>query len=281
MTKSKIENQNQIQIVVRAGITRTGDAAGGARAVFYRAARAPTGCWKPTRGVRDRGGGLDFLRGRLRRRPWRLARRAPGFTFSLKLPREITHEQALRGAARERALAEFWRGRGVGAELAVLVQPRAVRGDAGERERAAEFLKLLPEDLRFASSCATPSFERTCSRRSRGPHVSLALVEGPWVTRERMWRAAAGVIETTAFAYLRWMGARDLTRFDTEQRPLDANLRLWARAAERLSERLPRVYAYFSNFYEGHAPSSANKLKRLLGQDIVEPDELEDQPTLF
>ena len=41
------------------------------------------------------------------------------------------------------------------------------------------------------------------------------------------------------------------------------------------------VLAYFSNFYEGFAPASANKLKRLLGQRTVEAADLEDQPSLF
>jgi len=48
-----------------------------------------------------------------------------------------------------------------------------------------------------------------------------------------------------------------------------------------LRERVTNVYAYFSNFYEGHAPASANRLKRLLGQRVVDPGELEDQPSLF
>ena len=52
-------------------------------------------------------------------------------------------------------------------------------------------------------------------------------------------------------------------------------------AVERLRERGRAVYAYFSNFYEGHAPASANKLKRLLGETIVGPEELENQPSLF
>ena len=113
------------------------------------------------------------------------------------------------------------------------------------------------------------------------PNVSLALVEGPWVTRERVWRAAATLLDATDFAYVRWMGARDLTRFDEVVRPRDLNLEMWAAALERLRARVPAVLAYFSNFYEGHAPASANKLKRLLGEPVVTPDELEDQPSLF
>jgi uncharacterized protein YecE (DUF72 family) len=77
------------------------------------------------------------------------------------------------------------------------------------------------------------------------------------------------------------MGARDLTRFDEVVRPRDLNLERWAAAVERLRERGQAVYAYFSNFYEGHAPASANKLKRLLGDPTVTPEDLEDQPSLF
>ena len=77
------------------------------------------------------------------------------------------------------------------------------------------------------------------------------------------------------------MGARNLARFDTVQRPQDENLSAWAKTISRLSARVPSVYAYFSNFYEGHAPASANKLKRLLGQPSVEAADLDDQPSLF
>ena len=77
------------------------------------------------------------------------------------------------------------------------------------------------------------------------------------------------------------MGERDLARFDEVVRPRDANLDRWAAAVERLRERGRAVYAYFSNFYEGHAPASAGKLKRLLGDPVVSPEDLEDQPSLF
>jgi uncharacterized protein YecE (DUF72 family) len=88
-------------------------------------------------------------------------------------------------------------------------------------------------------------------------------------------------IASADFAYVRWMGARDLTRFDVEQRPQDENLQEWHKLLVKLSERGPKIFAYFSNFYEGHAPRSAAKLKRLLGQLTLAPEDLEDQPSLF
>jgi uncharacterized protein YecE (DUF72 family) len=214
------------------------------------------------------------------------ARTPDDFTFALKLPREITHEQALGGAAAERALAEFCRGaRRLGPKLAaVLVQlPPQFEATRENLRALAEFLPLLPEDIRFAVEFRDPFWfeEELLVPLSLHRHVSLALVEGPWVTRDRVWRAAAPLLETSEFVYVRWMGARDLTRFDEVVRPRDANLDRWATAVERLRGRGLSAYAYFSNFYEGHAPESANKLKRLLGDPVVSPADLEDQPSLF
>ena len=214
-------------------------------------------------------------------------RRTPDdFTFALKLPREITHGHALRGERAAQALADFCRGaRRLGPKLAaVLVQlPPQFEATRENLRALSEFLPLLPADIRFAVELRDPFWfeEELLVPLSLQPNVSLALVEGPWVTRERAWRAAAPLLDATDFAYARWMGARDLTRFDEVQRPRDANLERWAAAVERLRERVPYVFAYFSNFYEGHAPASANKLKRLLGQPVVGPEDLEHQPSLF
>ncbi|HEX8286188.1 MAG TPA: DUF72 domain-containing protein [Pyrinomonadaceae bacterium] len=214
------------------------------------------------------------------------ARTPGGFTFALKLPREITHEQALRGPRAESALAEFCRGaRRLGPKLAaVLVQlPPQFEATRENLRALSEFLPLLPEDIRFAVEFRDPFWfeDELLVPLSLRRNVSLALVEGPWATRERVWRAAAPLLDTSDFAYVRWMGARDLARFDEVVRPRDTNLDRWATAIERLRERGSAVYAYFSNFYEGHAPASANKLKRLLGEPVVTPEDLENQPSLF
>ena len=213
-------------------------------------------------------------------------RTPPGFTFALKLPQKITHEESLRGERAAEALAEFCRGaRRLKEKLAaVLIQlPPQFEATRENLRALSEFLPLLPTDIRFAVELRDPFWfeEELLVPLSLQRNVSLALVEAPWVTRERVWRAAAPLLDSSDFAYVRWMGARDLTRFDEVVRPRDLNLDKWGAAIERLRERVPYVCAYFSNFYEGHAPASANKLKRLLGEPIVTPDELEDQPSLF
>jgi uncharacterized protein YecE (DUF72 family) len=216
---------------------------------------------------------------------WR--RRAPeGFTFALKLPREITHEHALRGERALQLLEEFCRAaRRLEDRLAaVLVQlPPQFEATRDNAQALSTFLHELPGDIRFAVEFRDPFWfdEDLLAPLKRYAHVSLALVEGPWVTRERVWRAAVPLLDSSDFTYVRWMGARDIERFDEVVRERDLNLSKWADAIERLSRRGSEVFAYFSNFYEGHAPASAGKLKRLLGQPVASAEEFENQGSLF
>ena len=209
-------------------------------------------------------------------------RTPPGFTFSLKLPQEITHERAL-GSGSAELLEEFSdRARALGEKLAcVLIQlpPQfELTPEAGRSLR--KFIPRLPRDIRFSIEFRSSSWLKQSVLDFLMEHgVSPALVEGQWIAPEDNWQLAERL--SADFVYVRWMGARNLTRFDVVQRPQDESLRAWAKIISRLTERPALTYAYFSNFYEGHAPASANKLKRLLGQRAVEAADLEDQPSLF
>jgi len=108
-------------------------------------------------------------------------------------------------------------------------------------------------------------------------NAALCLVEGSWIPRETTFEAIGG--RTADFAYVRFMGERDLTSFDRVLRPQEANLQMWKTEIERTKAK--DVFVYFSNFYEGHAPASANKLKKLFGQKTVEASNLENQKSLF
>jgi uncharacterized protein YecE (DUF72 family) len=210
------------------------------------------------------------------------ARTPENFTFSLKLPREITHERAL-GAGSMALTEEFCeRARVLKEKLAsVLIQlpPQfELTRENGLAVRA--FLPRLPRDIRFSIEFRSTDWLKQSVLDFLSQHnVALALVEGQWIAPEDNWHLAEN--PTADFVYIRWMGARNLTHFDTVQRPQDENLFEWSKMIARLTKRVSHVYAYFSNFYEGHAPSSANKLKRLLGQRVVEAADLEDQPSLF
>jgi uncharacterized protein YecE (DUF72 family) len=211
------------------------------------------------------------------------AKRTPDeFTFSLKLPQEITHERALRSGSTA-LLEEFCeRARILGSKLgSILIQMPPQFGLSKENGRALrDFLPRLPRDIRFSLEFRSPDWiKQSVLDFLSKQGVALALVEGQWIAQEETWNLVEQ--PTAPFAYIRWMGARNLTRFDIIQRAQDENLERWKHLITRLDERVSDVYAYFSNFYEGHAPASANRLKRLLNQPATAAADLEKQPSLF
>ena len=211
------------------------------------------------------------------------AKRTPdGFTFSLKLPQEITHERALRSGSTA-LLEEFCeRARILGHKLgSILIQMPPQFELSKENGRALrDFLPRLPKDIRFSLEFRSPGWiKQSVLDFLTKQGVALALVEGQWIAQEETWNLVEQ--PTAPFAYIRWMGARNLTRFDIVQRAQDENLERWRHLITSLAERVSDIYAYFSNFYEGHAPASANKLKRLLNQPTTAAADLEKQPSLF
>lgn len=202
------------------------------------------------------------------------------FTLSLKLPQEITHEHGLRETSYQ-VLEEFCER---AAELkeklaAVLIQlPPQFGADKENARNLRNFLARLPEEIRFAVEfrhrywLVDWTFEELEKNK-----VALCLVEGSWIPREMMFET----IEKTVadFSYVRWMGERDLESFEKIVRPQDVNLQMWKAELEKL--KVKQIFAYFSNFYEGHAPASANKLLKLSGQEIIETESLENQASLF
>jgi uncharacterized protein YecE (DUF72 family) len=217
---------------------------------------------------------------------WR--KRAPeGFVYSLKLLREITHQQRLTEC--KEALDRFCeRARGLGEALgSILIQlppdfsPRSWNALEG-------FLPALPSDMRFAVEFRDQSWVsgEVCERTLdllKGHGVALALVDSKWIPRDISLRLAGLFTErlTSNFAYVRWMGPRELTEFSRMQINRDRELAEWASAFVALGERVGTVYGYFNNHYQGHSPGSGNLFKRLIGQAVVEPESLVEQPSLF
>ena len=202
------------------------------------------------------------------------------FTFSLKMPQQITHEYNLRepsfpimGEFCERVLL-------LKEKLGtVLIQmPPNFEASKENAQALREFLAELPKNIRFAVEFRNREWliDWTFEELAKNS-VALCLVEGGWIPREMMFEATAK--KTADFAYVRFMGERDLTTFDRVVRPQDAHLQMWKTEMERIEAA--DIYIYFSNFYEGFAPESVNKLKELFGQKTIEPSSLETQKSLF
>lgn len=202
------------------------------------------------------------------------------FVFSLKLPQEISHEYVLREGAF--ALVDEFCERVLMLKEklgVVLIQlPPTFNATKENAKALRDFLAHLPKEIHFAVEFRSRDWLVDWTYEELEKHkVALAAVDGSWIPRELMFEAMRK--QNTRFSYVRFMGERDLETFDTVVRPQDAGLRIWKEEIE--SWQATEHFIYFSNFYEGFAPESAAKLKKLFGQTIVEASELEDQHSLF
>lgn len=202
------------------------------------------------------------------------------FSFSLKMPQSITHEYGLREPSFP-LLHEFCeRVLLLREKLGVILIQLPPNFEASKENAQAlrDFLAELPKNNRFAVEFRSRDWlvDWTFEELAKN-NVAVCSVEGSWIPRELMFDAMAK--KTANFSYVRFMGERDLTTFDRVVRPQDAQMQMWKQEIERVQAK--EIYIYFSNFYEGFAPASANKLKELFGQETVEANSLETQKSLF
>lgn len=204
----------------------------------------------------------------------------PGFTFALKLPREITHERRLVGA--KDVLDEFVdRARELGDRLGPILVQLGPDFGPGEFPALTAFLPLLPSDLRIAVEFRQHKWIRDDVLALLAEHhVAFALNDGPWISRRELQELAER--PTADFHYVRWMGPnRALTEYSRVQVDRSVEIATWADVLRPLPSGGIDVYGYVSNFFAGHAPASARELQRLLGQAPVEPERLGEQISLF
>jgi uncharacterized protein YecE (DUF72 family) len=141
----------------------------------------------------------------------------------------------------------------------------------------ADFLRRLPRHIKFAiefreRGWLTEEIYETLAKHN----TALCLTDGTWIPRALMLEAAKA--KTADFNYVRFMGERDITVFDQISRDQTANQKIWH---ETLKDLTVPTLIYFSNFHEGFAPASANKMKELFEQKTVKPKMLGNQPSLF
>jgi len=188
----------------------------------------------------------------------------PAFTFSLKVPRVITHEKSLAGVEGDLSLF-LDRARLLGDRLgALLVQlpPSFVRSS---EDRLRAFLRLLPTDMPFAIEF------RHASWQNEEIYALLRQYGVAWCVSH--WQALAPVVAVTAdMAYFRLVGFHDdFAALGHVQRDREEELVGLAAAIRGLAPRLSRVYVYVNNHFEGHAPSTVNRVRYLLGLPVTEP----------
>lgn len=203
-----------------------------------------------------------------------------GFLFSLKVPSAITHELELRPQTYGLMDEFIDAARALRAKLGViLIQfPASFESTKENGANLRSFIARLPGDIRFGVEFRNPgwliewTFDELNERK-----IALALVAGKWIDEEVMFAAFAKT--KSSFAYIRMMGVRDLPRFDRVYRDRSTEIERWAEMIKKLGSK--EVFGYVDNYFEGHGPATANRLKTALGVSTVDPGKLEKQASLF
>lgn len=215
-------------------------------------------------------------------RGWReRVRHRPGFTFSLKLPQEVTHERRFRGDALDVTREFVARARELGDALGPILIQLGPDFGPSELPALAAYLPQLPADVRFAVEFRQRGWiHEGVLALLREHRVALALSDGKWIPRRQTLALAA---EPTAdFHYVRLMGPnRDLVDYSRVQVDRSRELEAWAGALRGDVPSGMQAYVYVNNHFSGHSPASARELQRLLAQRPVDPETLGDQLQLL
>ncbi len=207
-------------------------------------------------------------------------RRTPDhFTFSVKLLSEITHKTRLRNS--ESLLVAFVeRMRQLHHKLAVILIQMPPDFSPSEHSALSQFLKLLPNDVHFAIEFRQAKWiTKSLIDELQAHHVTLALTDGKWIGRELSFQAVEFL--QSSFAYVRWLGPRELTDFSRIQIDRTKELHQWQEALRNLSDKTSKIFGYFNNHFQGHSPASSNLFKSLLNLPTISPATLIKQPSLF
>lgn len=174
-----------------------------------------------------------------------------GFCFAVKASRYITHRLRLRECSEP--LAVFLRlARGFGPKLGpILFQlpPGLHRDDT----LLADFLALLPPDLRIAIEFRHPSWYEDAIftlLSSRGIALCLHDLRG----------SAAPSVVTARFVYVRFHGPHQAYTGSYNEEQLAA----WAERTKSWAEDGHDVYVYFNNDIGGYAVKNARELQALV-----------------
>jgi len=205
----------------------------------------------------------------------------PDFLFSVKMPREITHDHKLHDA--QTLLAGFLKSlEPLGEKLAcVLVQLPPYFTLRHDEQILRNFVRSLPSHPRFAIEFRDPAWHQ-----SRIVHLlEKHRVCWAWHDMSALSRATEGPLDamplTTDFVYLRLLGdiktkydqrGERLHRYAGLQWDRAEGLDLWALCIEQRMGTVGRVLAYANNHFEGFAPETLRRLGERLGVPVRLPE---------
>ena len=182
----------------------------------------------------------------------------PGFVFSLKFPKIITHVKMLRNCQEETRVflerVDFLQEK-LGPLL--LQFPSVFRSE--HLSLLQLFLEKLPKRHRYVVEVRSKKLlNDNLYSILKDNDVALAWVESPFMP--------ANDLVTSDFIYVRWEGDRKKVNGTLGKTEIDrrSDLKPWASKLKLFSDSNLDVFGYFSKYYSGHPPTDIHELLQLM-----------------
>ena len=184
-------------------------------------------------------------------------RTPPGFLFSAKFPRAITHEAKLEGA--QTAAAKFVETlQSLGPKLGVLTLQFAYDFGPEHFGRLEKFLGELPPHVRYAVEIRNRAWLKPDLGEMLSNHQVALVLQDLFYMPRMNWI-------TADFTVVRWLGRRsDIERYDRIQIDRRRPLQAWAERVATFVDQGIDLYGYFNNHFAGHSPASVRQFADLL-----------------
>jgi uncharacterized protein YecE (DUF72 family) len=186
----------------------------------------------------------------------------PGFLFSAKLPKLITHEKSLdieRGVKEDlfrflHLLKPLMDDEKLGPLLIQLPPSFKYRGGL---KNLAGFLGAAPSDVSFAVEFRNKSW------LGRGDVVDLLRRHNVATTTVDEPLLPPDTATTADFAFVRWHGQSERPWYNYRYR--QEELAGWTEKVEAIAAKTKRLYGYFNNHFRGYAIENSLQMMELLG----------------
>lgn len=183
----------------------------------------------------------------------------PDFTFSLKIPKAITHDKQLTGIENEFL------------DFLDVVKPIAKAGKLGcllaqlppnftfkNEDRLESFFTLFPKDIHFAVEFRNESWNTEKTWNLLGKYgVANTVTDSP------IEFLARPVVTCPTHSYVRWHGRGKSIWYDYNYS--EQELHQWLGKLESMEDKASVVYAYFNNHYHASAPFNLLQLLEMRG----------------
>jgi uncharacterized protein YecE (DUF72 family) len=192
----------------------------------------------------------------------------PGFQFSAKLPKLITHEKKL---DLEKGVKEdLFRFMHLMKPLIddgkmgpLLVQLPPSFSYSGGLARLDAFLQVVPSDVSFAVEFRNRSWlgKDEVLALLRQHNVAITTVDEPLLPPD--------TTTTADFAFVRWHGHGERPWYNYRYR--DEELQPWTEKVEAIASKTKKLYGYFNNHFRGYAVENSLKMMEMVG--VANPEQ--------